>query len=123
MNVFHLLNHHCGVFSKDLKTRFGNKQIKLNGESIDRNHEIEVALDDAGNVIKEDVGDFIFHNIIPNDIWTKRVEVFGLTELFNSNIDNDLTRFLNNFAIVKIARNKEFIIKHNEKLSNDTPLA
>ena len=122
MNVFNLLKE-LGLFSNELKARFANKQIKVNGDAVDRNHDVDVARNDAGNVIKEDVGDFIFHNIIPNDIWTKRVELFGLTELFDSNINNDLTEFLSDFILLKTSKKDGFIIKlDNENISNDRAL-
>jgi hypothetical protein len=109
--IFNVIRQSTGIFSKDLKVRFGNKQIKLNGETVDKDHELNVARDEAGNFITEELGDFIFHNIIPNEVWTKRVELFGLENLFNSNIQNDLTEFLKQFAVIKTGRNKLTVIK------------
>ena len=109
--IFNVLKESVGLFSKDLKIRFGNKQIKLNGETVNKDHELDVARDSGGNIIKEELGDFIFHNIIPNDVWTKRVEIFGIENLFDSNIENDLNEFLKEFILIKTGRNQSIVIK------------
>jgi hypothetical protein len=107
--IFNILKETSGIFSKDLKVRFNNNQIKLNGETVDKNQLLDVVRDKSGNIIQEELGDFIFHNIIPNEVWKKRVEIFGIENLFNSNIENDLTNFLKKFVLVKTGK-KNFTV-------------
>lgn len=99
-----------GLFSNDIKNRIKNKQITINGETISSDIDI--------NCIKIIDGcDFVF-NMCKNKNWLDKLKMFGIENLFESNIDNDLTMFLKNFIWIKISK-KQFLIaiKNTEILS------
>ena len=91
-----------GLFSKDIKTRLKNGQIKINGMPID--HDVDLSF--AGKI---EVGEFMEH-IVKNRIWLLRVHLFGLENLFDCNIKNDLTEFLKKFTFIRTSKKDAFII-------------
>ena len=90
------------MFSKEIKARFANGQIMVNGEQI--NGDIDVPF--AGMM---EMGEFMNH-IVKNRIWLLRVHIFGFDALFNGNIKNDLTEFLKQFILVRTSKKEQFII-------------
>jgi hypothetical protein len=107
-----------GLFSKDIKLRLNQGQMKLNGEVIKEDIEVtSIELSDIEdkkvifNNIVQDAGDFIFFNIVTDPIWKLRCEVFGFEELFNTDINNDLTDFLSMFNLLKISKKEILVIK------------
>jgi hypothetical protein len=111
-----------GLFSNDIKTRIKNKQIFINGESISDDLEFDCSIIknvnkdvtgvEFGNDIVEvfDAGDFVF-DLVSNRKWLARIQVFGIENLFDTNIENDLTLFLKKFIFVKISKKQIFVIK------------
>jgi len=59
-------------------------------------------------------GDFLC-GLLKNEVWKFRLIIFGLENLFNSNIDNDLTNHLKKFSILKISKKQIFILKNYEQ--------
>lgn len=94
------------LFSKEIKTRFANRQIQLNGEPLSGDIEI-------GDVTEEDiieVGDFVFE-LIKNTKWSKQLRLFGLENIIDSNIANDLTEHLKDFMVIRTSKKEAFVIK------------
>jgi len=107
-----------GMFSKDIRIRLANNQISLNGDAIGEDMEIDVTefetwkeFEDSGSVLE--IGCFLF-SLMNNNDWFLRLKLFGLEELSSSNMENDLTRFLKGFIIVRISKKEVFVIKLNE---------
>jgi len=107
-----------GMFSKDIRTRLNNGQLRLNGDVIKEDVEVttmelsdvegqEITIDD----IVQDAGDFLFFNIVKDPIWNFRCKIFGFESLFNSDIDNELTDFLSLFNIIRISKRELIVIK------------
>lgn len=79
----------------------------VNGEVVESDMDI-----DMDSIL--DIGDFVF-SLMRNNVWKLRLQIFGLEGLFNSNIKNDLTEFLENFAMVRTSKKDVFIIKLKRK--------
>ena len=92
-----------GIFSNEIKARFKQNQIKVNGEVIE--NDINIEMDSILNI-----GDFVF-SLMRNNVWKLRLQIFGLEGLFASNIKNDLTEFLEDFLMVRTSKKDVFIIK------------
>lgn len=95
------------IFSKEIKTRFANRQIQLNGEPL--NGDIFL----GENITNEDIveiGDFLFE-LINNPKWSKQLRLFGLENIIDSNINNNLTDHLKNFMVIRTSRKEAFVIK------------
>ena len=107
-----------GMFSKDIRIRLKNGQLRLNGEVIKEDVVITtIELSDVegeevtiGDII-EDAGDFLFFNICKDPIWNTQCKLFGFEELFNSNISNDLTDFLDMFNLLRLSKKELIVIK------------
>jgi len=114
MKLTHLLNRFAFIPSKEAQIMLKNRQISLNGEVIYENRDITfVDEKDVENNGLLHAGDFVAQ-LIKNDIWKHRLLIFGLENLFNSNIDNNLTKHLKKFSILKISKKQIFILKNNE---------
>ena len=107
-----------GMFSKDIRIRLKNGQLQLNGEVIKEDIEVtELEInDDPGNEITiddivQDAGDFLFIMIASNPTWVTRCHVFGFENLFNSNIDNELTHILGGFNLLRISKRDLLVIE------------
>lgn len=93
-----------GVFANDIRTRFKNNQISINNEVVKDNLTI--------NLTKiTEAGVWIANNISKNPIWIQRCKLFGFENLFDSNIENDLTNFLKSFKLLKISKIEMFILQ------------
>lgn len=108
-----LLNR--GIFSKDIKSRLKNGQIKING--IVEKDNIEIPINptklelhefDPENIFM-DLGDLIF-KLVSNPIWELQLRLFGAENLILSNVQNSLTKRLDEFIIIRTAKNKAFVI-------------
>ena len=106
------------MFSKDIRIRLKNGQLQLNGEVIREDVEVtELEInDDPGNEITiddivQDAGDFLFFMIASNPIWVFRCHIFGFENLFNSNINNELTHILGGFNLLRISKRDLLIIE------------
>jgi hypothetical protein len=98
-----------GIFSKEIKSRFAQKQIKVNGLVVSEDFDIG----DVEETI--DIGNFVF-SLMRNNIWALRIRIFGLEDLMSaSNIKNDLTEFLKGFLIVRTSKKDVFVIKRKHK--------
>jgi len=98
-----------GLFSQDIKARFKNKQMSINGESISEDVDINCSIV-SGKVETIDVGDFLF-GIISNKDWALKIHIFGFENLFDTNIENNLTLFLKNFIFLKTSKKQILILK------------
>lgn len=58
-----------------------------------------------------DAGVFLFDILKSNGNWQKKLSIFGLEGLFDSNIENDLTTFLKNFIFLKISKKQALILR------------
>jgi hypothetical protein len=99
-----------GLFSNDIKLRLKNKQISVNGVSINT----DIDLDVEEEIIK--AGDFVFKLLKSHKEFEKQMEFLGFENLFDfdsekTNVKNELTSFLNNFICIKISKKEIFILK------------
>jgi hypothetical protein len=110
MKLFDILRQQ-ELFVNDIKQRIKNNQITINNEiirsDIDLNIETE---DDIAKII--DPGDFIME-LLKSELFRTQLKVFGFENLFGSNIDNELTRKINEFIFVRISKKEMFLLKKN----------
>lgn len=98
------------IFSQDIKSRFKNGQIAINGEVIKA--DVEIPISDFDKVIP--AGDFIF-NILNNAEFKNAsiaFNILGVENLFGgeTNINSALTRHLKDFWLLKISKKEFFVI-------------
>lgn len=106
-----------GLFANDIRIRFKNNQIKLNGEptqDVDLDVElIEKIVDDI--VIKEptiiDAGDFIFSLLKKNPMFVLQLKMFDFETLSESNVNCELKNILNNFFIIRFSKKDIIVVK------------
>jgi hypothetical protein len=75
-----------GVFSNEIKARFQNGQIKINGESVKEDIDLNVKKqipDPKVDDIPFEAGDWIFHNLITSLSEDKKKKLFLITTLFD----------------------------------------
>jgi len=116
-----------GLFSQDIKNRLKNKQMSINGEAICEDIELDVVVVEnkkkdvtgvpfGGEVVKVvDAGIFLFNLISDRSDWLLKIKMFGFEELFDSNIENDLTIFLKKFMFLKTSKKQLFILEKCQK--------
>jgi hypothetical protein len=109
MKLFEILKQQ-GLFSNDIRTRIKNNQISINGEIINADLDLDIELKDDVAITLES-GSFIACAISLNPIFAHQMKIFGLENLFDSNIKNDLTDILSHFIFVKISKRDSFILK------------
>ncbi len=95
-----------GMFSQDIKIRIKNKQMALDGESITEDIDLNI---DSLNTI--DAGDFIFENIAGNKQRIQLTNIVGFENLSTCNIENDLTRLMKLFHVLRISKRDLMVIK------------
>ncbi len=105
-----------GLFANEIRSRFKNGQIKLNGEKTD-NLDLNVKFDDVGNLFIHDIGVFIFDLISQNKIFALQLKFFDFETLPISNIDNELKIVFNKFFIIRFSK-KEVILVEKNKIFN-----
>ena len=125
MKLFEILKQK-GLFSNEIKARIKNSQITINNEviksDVDLTIETEEVLDkflgeDLITVAKcIEASDLIFNLIKEDQIFSIQMMIFGFENLFNSNIDNRLTKKLNEFLLIKISKKEIFLLK---KIKNE----
>lgn len=113
------------IFSRDVKQRFKNGQIKVDGEIVteDINLDIKDLPEHHQVMMWKDVksgfinaGNFIFDILKADDedkIFRNQLMLFGFEDIKQSNIKNDLTEILDNFFIIRISKKDIFVIKKN----------
>lgn len=116
-----------GLFSQDIKARLKNRQMSINGEAIGEDVELDVVVVEnkkkditgvpfGGEVAKvTDAGVFLFSVISNRSDWLLKIKMFGFEELFDSNIENDLTIFLKKFMFLKTSKKQLFILEKCQK--------
>ena len=120
-----------GLFSQDIKARINSKQISINGCPVSEDIEIDCVVkkntkkdvtgkEFGGDIVDTiDAGVFLF-GLLSNKVWAARIKVFGIEELFDSNIENDLTFFLKSFIFLKISKKQSLIIKKEYGTKEDS---
>lgn len=109
MKLFDILKQR-GLFSSDIKTRIKNKQITVNGDVVNSDIELNIELEND-NVKVFEIGDFIFNLIKSNKKISNQLMIFGIEDLFDSNIKNELTNILDQFFIIKTSKKEIFLLK------------
>lgn len=107
-----------GFFSNDIKSRFNNKQIKINGIQTD---DIDLDIVDITDILKEkqilksswDAGEFIFDILIDNPDVILKLKQIGIDNAFDNNIENNCFDFLSNFLLLQISKNDKIILMKN----------
>jgi len=97
-----------GVFANEIRQRFNNGQIKLNGESTE-NVDLYVKFDGEGELIVHEVGVFIFNLILKNKLFGLQLRFFDFETLSNSNLDNELKNIFSKFFIIRFSK-KDIIL-------------
>ena len=92
-----------GIFAAEIKTRFKNKQIQLNGDIVT---DIEV-----GDVDVLDAGDFVFDMIKKHgQPMFQFLQLNGLECSFETNIKNDITKILSTFSFLRTSKKEWFVL-------------
>jgi hypothetical protein len=92
-----------GIFSAEIKTRFKNKQIQLNGEVV-----TDI---DVGDVDVLDAGDFVFDMIRKHgQTMFTFFQMVGLENAFDTNMKNNITQILSSFSFLKTSKRECFIL-------------
>ena len=107
-----------GLFSKDIRTRLKNGQIRVNDEVVKEDidisrfdiQEIEENGESIFDYVVINAGDFIFHEIASNPLWITQCHIFGFENLFDTNIKNDLTLLLSQYNLLRISRKELLLI-------------
>lgn len=97
-------------YIKDLET-IENDLSKFNVKKSDLEN---LTFNDAKvftKAITLESGQFIADTIQDNPIFAQQMKMFGFENLFDSNIDSELTKYLNSFYFVKISKKDSFILK------------
>lgn len=121
MKLFDILKQ-CGVFSSDIKNRIKNKQIIINGVPADSNIELDIEIEIEIDEINLDeiitakifeTGRFVCDILLKENgnIYSKQMKIFGFDNLFNSNINNELTKYLNQFIFIQFSKRESIIVK------------
>ena len=108
MKLYDVLKSY-GLFVNDIKGRFSNNQITVNGDVVDMNFQFK------GIIEVMDYGKFL--NILSKNnllkAYSSQIDFFGLEFLISDdhNIHNELTIFLKNYYLVKISKTDFLVIK------------
>jgi len=103
-----------GVFANEIRSRFKNGQIKLNGEKTN-NLDLDVKFDDADNLIVHDVGEFIFKIISQNDVFASQLKIFDFETITESNLDNELKNIFSKFFIIRFSKKDIILVEKTKK--------
>jgi hypothetical protein len=111
MKISEILKLH-GLFANDIRQRFNNKQIKLNGEpSVNVDLDVELKINDNGDIDGIiTAGDFIFNLISDNPLIIPQLKIFDFETLSESNINNKLTKVLKNYFILRFSKRDVIIL-------------
>lgn len=118
MTIYDLLKEY-GYDANDLRARFKNKQIELNGEVANKNTDIGFAKEvyDQGFFLAK-----LYELPFYSDFADQLVFV-GLENLIHgeSNIKNDMTEFLKDYNMLKVSKTKTlFFSTYDKKPEGDT---
>lgn len=125
MKLFDILKQQ-GLFANDIRMRINNGQININGNVVKDNIEMDIELDEFSNAKIIEAGDFICKLISTQlkpstskltygQIFAIQLKIFGLENLFESNINNELTKHLNRFILVKTSKKEFFLLERLTK--------
>ena len=103
-----------GLFANDIRARFKNNQIKLNGE-ITQDVNLNIELDEKNNAIIIDVGDFIFSLLKKNKMFGIQLKMFDFETMSESNVNCELKEILNNFFIIRFSKKDIIVVKKKNK--------
>ena len=92
-------------FSKEIKSRLKQNQITINNEIIKSDIDLNV------DVKCIEVSDLICDLIKEDSIFSIQMKIFGFENLFNCNIDNKLTKKLNQFLLIRPSKKEMFLLK------------
>jgi len=95
-----------GLFSNDIRQRFKNGQIKINGEITN-----DIELDIKGEILN--AGEFLFKLILENKIFGKQLRIFDFEILPDSNLDNELKNILSKFFIIRFSKKDIILVEKN----------
>jgi len=124
MKLFDILKQQ-GLFANDIRMRINNGQININGNVVKDNIEMNIELDEFSNAKIIEAGDFICKLISTQlkpstskltygQIFAIQLKIFGLENLFESNINNELTEHLNRFILVKTSKKEFFLLEKKD---------
>ena len=106
-----------GLFAQDIKARIKNKQIFINGEPISEDVDVDCATiinKEGVEVVKFiEAGDFLF-SLLHNNDWAEKILFFGIENLFDTNIENDLTLHLKGFIFIVFAKKRMIVLQKKE---------
>ena len=102
MKLFELLKER-GFFAKDIRSRFKNNQIKVNGEPVTEDFELPKIdkIIDPGEALAI---------LCQNDKWALQLSLIGLDNIIGSNIETDLKDKLQEFVFIKTSKKDSFVI-------------
>lgn len=116
-----------GIPSNEIKVRAKQGIIKLNGEPVDINTELTICMELENNTkpLTQSIGDFLFWHICKNPVgdhqtWVMRAKIFGVEALFDSNINDDLTRVVSNYLLLMFSK-KDGIVLTKDLFSDINP--
>jgi hypothetical protein len=140
MKLFDILKQ-SGLFANDIKLRIKNNQITINGDVIKDNIDLNIELNEDGTAKIIDADDFLFWTLKGDNVircrqhrdfdlfWSLRIDeinkmldletqkfknqikIFGFENLFGSNIENELTKILNEFIFIRTSKKETFLLK------------
>ena len=128
MKLFDILKQK-GLFSNDIKTRIKNKQISINCDVVAGDLDLDIQTQE-NPITKEqeaiiiEPGDFLVdlikispeisedEKILREQVLLK-FKIFGLENLMNSNIENDLTKKLKQFIFIRLSKKETLMLKKN----------
>lgn len=116
MKIIELLKRK-GLFANDIRQRFKNGQIKLNGELI---QDIDLDVELVEKIVDEkvskepiiiDAGDFIFSLLKMNKIFGTQLKMFDFETLSESNVNCELKDILSDFFIIRFSKKDIIVVK------------
>ncbi len=115
MRIFEILKL-VGMFSNDIKARFKNKQIFLDGEIVTEQMEVDFELEPEEKNIPidkqiMDAGDFVFFNISKDQNKIALTKLIGFENLGTCNLENELTNLMKQHHVIKVSKRELFVIK------------
>jgi hypothetical protein len=114
MKISEILKLH-GLFANDIRQRFNNKQIKLNGEAtLNVDLDVDVKMDDGGDV--EGIisaGDFIYNLISDKPSFILPLQIFDFETLSDSNINSELVTIFQKIHILRFSKKDIIVLTKN----------
>ena len=106
MRLYDLMKEY-GIPAKDSKQRLANKQIKVNGVIRGGDYNLGSVTDvyDQGFFLEE------LYKLPNYSKLSNQIMFFGLENLFDSNISNELTDFLKDYKMIVVSKNNAVFVK------------